>query len=261
MNGRRIDINCDLGESFGVYTAGEDAAVLPWITSANIACGFHAGDPRVMAATVEAATAAGVAVGAHPGLPDLVGFGRRNLDVSPEEVYTDTLYQLGALAGIARAAGVALHHVKPHGQLNNRAVEDAALAAAIVQAVRAYDASLIVVAYAGELLRAAEDAGLSVAREVYADRAYLPDGTLQPRSEPGAVMEDIDAVVARAVAMVRDNRIETIGGGPIEVRADTICVHGDTPGAAAMARALHVALEADGFEVCPLREVLVARGA
>jgi UPF0271 protein len=259
MNGGVVDINSDLGESFGVYSMGEDSAVLPWITSASLACGFHAGDPRVMLEAVTAARDAGVAVGAHPGLPDLIGFGRRTLLLSEQEAYTDTLYQLGALGGIARAAGVEPEHVKPHGRLNNLAVTDRALARAIVRAVRDFDRRLIVIAYAGELIRAAQELGLAVAHEVYADRAYRPDGSLLPRSEPGAVIGDVEEITRRAVTMVREGRVTAASGQEIAVRADTICIHGDTPGAATIARALHVALERAGIRIRPLREVLATR--
>lgn len=255
-----IDINSDLGESFGAYTGGDDEGILPWITSANLACGFHAGDPRVMLRTVRAAAAAGVAVGAHPGFPDLVGFGRRTMQLSMEEAYTDTLYQLGALEAITRAAGAELQHVKPHGQLNNMAVRDSDLAGAVVRAVRDFNPSLIVIAYAGELAREAEEAGLTVGREVYADRAYLADGTLQLRSEPGAVIHDPETIARRAVAVARDGRVAAVNGEEISVLADTICVHGDTPGAAVIARELRGALEEAGIRVRPLREVMSQQG-
>lgn len=256
MTGKFVDINSDMGESFGAYSIGDDEALLPWITSASLACGFHAGDPRVMLAAVRSAARARVAVGAHPGLPDLVGFGRRTLLLSMQEAYTDTLYQLGALDGIARAAGVRVEHVKPHGQLNNLAVKDAQLAEAIVRAVRDFDPSLVVIAYAGELAAAAEAAGLTVAHEVYADRAYLPDGSLLPRSEPGAVIHDPSEITRRAVTMVQQGKVTAVTGQEITIRPDTICVHGDTPGAARIARALHEALDAAGVEVRPLRYVL-----
>jgi UPF0271 protein len=253
-----VDINSDMGENFGAYSVGEDTALLPWITSASLACGFHAGDPRTMLAAVTAAAEAGVAVGAHPGFPDLVGFGRRSMLLSEHEAYTDTLYQLGALEGVARAAGVALQHVKPHGQLNNLAVKDATLARAIVRAVRDFEPSLVLIAYGGELMRMGEDMGLVVAHEVYADRAYLPDGSLQPRSEPGSVIRDPDLVARRAVAMVKTGTVVATTGEEIRLRADTICIHGDTPGAGALARVLREALEASGIAVRPIRDVLRA---
>jgi 5-oxoprolinase (ATP-hydrolysing) subunit A len=260
VTGRMVDINSDIGESFGVYSIGEDEALMPWITSANLACGFHAGDPRVMLAAVRSAARAGVVVGAHPGLPDLTGFGRRTLLLTEEEAYTDTLYQLGALAAIARAAGVRLEHVKPHGQLNNLAVKDSRLAFAIVRAVQDFDPAMVMIAYAGELTAAAVAAGLTVANEVYADRAYRPDGSLLPRSEPGAIIDDLDTVIRRALVMVQGGKVTAVTGEEITVRADTICVHGDAPGAAVIARALRQALGAAGIEVRPLHEVIAARG-
>jgi 5-oxoprolinase (ATP-hydrolysing) subunit A len=261
MTGLLADINSDLGESYGAYSIGDDAAILPWITSASLACGFHAGDPRVMLASVRAAARAGVAVGAHPGFPDPVGFGRRTLLLSPDEAYSDTVYQLGALEGIARVAGVPLQHVKPHGQLNNLAVTDAALAGAIVQAVADFNALLIVISYGGELTRAAEAAGLTVAHEVFADRAYRPDGSLLPRSQPGAVLHDLAEITRRAVAMVRTGRAVAASGEEIDVRADTICVHGDTPGAAGIALALYEALRSAEIEIRPLGVVIETRPA
>jgi UPF0271 protein len=254
-----IDLNSDMGEGFGVYRLGDDEALFPWITSVNVACGFHAGDPRVMAATVARASRAGVAVGAHPGLPDLVGFGRRDLAVTPEEARTDVLYQLGALAAFCRASGVRLSHVKPHGQLYNLALRDARLAAAVVEAVRAFDPHLAVVALGGELLNAARKAGLRVAVEAFADRAYRPDGTLLPRSQPGSVITDVEQVVARAVRMAVEGTVEAVDGTELRVRPHTLCVHGDTPGAAALAQRLRQGLEAAGVTVRPLPEVLAAR--
>ncbi|MBV9280292.1 MAG: LamB/YcsF family protein [Chloroflexi bacterium] len=251
-----VDINCDMGESFGAFRIGEDEAVLPWVTSANVACGFHGGDPRVIEWTVRAARDRGVDVGAHPGFPDLVGFGRRNLDLTPDEARTDILYQIGAVHAFARAAGVPLRHVKPHGQLNNLAVTDRALAGAIVAAVREFDPELILVAYGGELLRTAEEAGLTVGHEVFADREYLADGQLVSRRRPGAVIHDVDRIVRRAISMVKTRQVTAISGETVRLRVDTICVHGDTAGAAEIARALRGGLEAEGIAVRPLREAL-----
>lgn len=247
-----VDINCDMGESFGAYKMGDDSAIMPYITSANVACGFHAGDPRVMQKTVELAKRYNVSVGAHPGFPDLVGFGRRNLGLTPEEARTDVLYQIGALMAIARAHGTRLRHVKPHGQLNNLSVTDPALAAAIAGAVRDVDSSLVLIAYGGALKEAGERAGLRVAQEAYADRAYQADGTLVPRSRPGAVITDPEQIVARAIRMVRDQEIVAITGERIPFKVDTLCVHGDTPGAAAIARRLREGLAAAGVAVAPL---------
>ncbi len=256
-----IDINCDMGESFGAFQAGNDMEVLPSITSLNIACGFHAGDPRVMERSVREAARRGLGIGAHPSFPDLVGFGRRDMGLSPEEVRTDVLYQVGALFAFARAAGIPLQHVKPHGQLHNLAVIDRAMADAIVSAVREFDPSLIVIAYGGELVEAAQQAGLPVAHEVYADREYNPDGTLVSRRRPGAVIKDPDYIVTRAVAMVRDKRIPTVDGTYLSHEADTLCIHGDTPGAATLAARLRTGLEAAGIRVRPLFETLKPRPA
>jgi UPF0271 protein len=251
-----VDINCDMGESFGAFCIGEDEAVLPSVTSVNVACGFHAGDPRVIEKTVGSARRLGVAVGAHPGFPDLVGFGRRNLAVSPDEARTDVLYQIGAVYAFTKAARVPLQHVKPHGQLNNLAVTDRALADAIVAGVVEFDPSLILVAYGGELVRAAEERGMSMGYEVFADREYTASGTLVSRREPDAMLHDIDRIVDRAVGMVKTRQVRTITGETITLRVDTICVHGDTPGAANIARALRAGLEANGVMVRPLHEVV-----
>lgn len=256
MTTRLIDLNCDLGESFGRWRMGDDAAVMPWITSANVACGFHAGDPRVMDHTVERAHSLGIGIGAHPGLPDLVGFGRRNLALSWDEAVTDVTYQLGALAAFCRRHGARLQHVKPHGQLNNLALADAELAGAIVEAIQRFDPQLIVISYGGELSRAAERAGLPVAVEAYADRAYHADGRLVSRKEPGAVLTDADAVVQRALDIVMQQRIPTVDGPDLSIAAHTLCVHGDTPGAAELARGIRTRLEAEGVGVRPLAEVI-----
>lgn len=245
-----IDINCDMGESFGAWSMGGDAAVLPLVTSANVACGFHAGDPSVMLSTVKAALALGVAVGAHPGLPDLQGFGRREMAVTPEEAYGFILYQIGALAAVAKAAGGRLAHVKPHGALYNRAARDLGIAQAIAAAVRDFDPSLILVGLSGSrILEAARDAGLKGASEVFADRAYEPDGSLTPRSRPGALVVDEEEAAARVARMVLEGKVRSTAGSDVEVRADTVCLHGDHPGAPAFARRLRRALEAAGIEV------------
>jgi UPF0271 protein len=254
-----VDINCDMGESYGALRIGEDAEVFPWITSANVACGYHGGDPRTMASTVESAARFGVAVGAHPGFPDLAGFGRRYMHVSAEEARTDVLYQIGALHAFARAAGLQLQHVKPHGQLNNVAVRDVEIAEAIVDAVAAFDPALLLVSYGGELTRAAERRGLAVAHEGYADREYRADGTLVPRSQENAVIHDVGRIVARGIAMVREQRVTALTGEIVPLRVDTICVHGDTPGAGSIAKALHHGLRSTGIALRPMREVLVER--
>ena len=248
----RVDLNSDLGESFGAYTIGNDGQVVPVVSSVNVACGMHAGDPGVMRATVALAARHGVAVGAHPGYPDLQGFGRRDMALSPQEVYDCVLYQIGALGAFCRAAGVELHHVKPHGQLYNRAARDRTAADAVAAAVRDYDASLVLVGLAGsELVAAGRGAGLHCAEEFFADRAYACDGTLVPRSKPGAVVADEEAAIERTVRAVTAGSVRAIDGTEVPVRADTVCVHGDNPHALAFARALRSALEARGVAVAP----------
>jgi UPF0271 protein len=245
-----IDLNCDMGESFGAYTIGADEAVMPSITSANVACGYHGGDPSVMRRTVGLARDAGVAVGAHPGFPDLVGFGRREMRMRPEDVEDMVLYQIGALAAIAKSEGVRLSHVKAHGALYNMAVTDQALAAAIARAAAAFDPALIFFALPGsELARAANAIGLQVALEGFADRAYEPDGSLTPRSRAGAVIHDVDTVVTRALRMIVDGEVTASDGSKLEMRVDTICTHGDTPGAQSLTRALRAGLERAGVTV------------
>jgi 5-oxoprolinase (ATP-hydrolysing) subunit A len=246
----RIDLNSDLGESFGPWLMGQDAALMASVTSANIACGFHAGDPGVMRQTLALAKDRGVAVGAHPGFPDLVGFGRREIKAAPAEVEDFVLYQVAALAGMAASQGLTLQHVKAHGALYNMACRDRALADAIARATAAFDRSLILFGLPdSELLRAGEAAGLRVAAEVFADRAYERDGSLVARSRPGSVIHDPQAVVDRAVRMVQHKEVVSADGATIALRADTICLHGDTPGAAGLARAVRQGLEAAGIQV------------
>jgi 5-oxoprolinase (ATP-hydrolysing) subunit A len=246
----RIDLNCDLGESFGRYTLGDDAAMLDVVTSANIACGLHAGDPLVMQRTVALAVERGVTIGAHPGYPDLQGFGRRALALSHSELEAFTLYQLGALAGFALVAGTALTHVKPHGTLYNIAAVDSAVATSLVHAIATFDRNLIVVTLPGSALAfAAKGEGLRVAHEGFADRAYQDDGALVPRDQRGAVIHDPAEAAARAVKMVTEGMVETITGRTIPLRLDTLCVHGDTPNAPMIARDLRTALETAGVEV------------
>lgn len=249
----RIDLNADLGESFGPWPMGQDEALMASITSANVACGFHAGDPGVMRRTIGLASRHGVAIGAHPGFPDLVGFGRRELQASPEEVEDLVLYQLSALAGMAAAAGVRLQHVKAHGALYNMAVRQRPLADAIARATAAFDSSLILFGLPGsELLRAGEAAGLRVAAEAFADRAYDPDGSLASRRRPGSVIHDPADVVARVIRMVTAGAVVATDGSTIALRADTLCLHGDTPGSAALARQIRSALDAAGVRVLSL---------
>lgn len=252
---RSIDLNSDLGESFGAHRVGFDAELFPLISSANVACGFHGGDPRVMEGTVAAAETHGVAVGAHPGFPDLVGFGRREIAATPDEVRTDTLYQIGALDAFCRATGLRLQHVKAHGALYNRAVKDAAVAEAIAAAVAAFDRRLHFLAQPGTaLFAAAEAAGLPLAREGFADRAYNADGTLVSRRLPGAVITDAEVAAERALRLVIDGRVTTIDGQELELEIDSLCVHSDTPGAVAMVRTIRRRFDEVGVAVLPLRD-------
>jgi len=245
-----IDLNSDLGESFGRWTLGNDVEVMRSITSANIACGFHAGDPGVMRETVRRAKAAGVAIGAHPGFPDLVGFGRRNISATPQEVEDFVIYQVGALAGIAAAEGARLQHVKAHGALYNMAIRNRELAAAIARAVVAFDRRLVLFGLPGtELLRAGEAAGLKVAAEGFADRAYEADGSLTPRDRPGAVIHNAEEVVRRAVRMAQEGVVTAMNGRDLPMRVDTICTHGDTPGSHELTRRIRDALERAGIRV------------
>ncbi len=254
----RVDLNADVGEGrrgAAAHDSGvaHDAALMPHITSASVACGFHAGDPGVMRDTVALAAAHGVAVGAHPGFPDLEGFGRREIQVAPADVEDFVAYQVGALAAIAAAQGVRLQHVKPHGALFNMAARDAALADAIARATAVIDRSLILFGLPGsELIAAGTRAGLRTACEGFADRAYSPDGALVSRQQPGSVIDDPDAVVTRAMRMVRDGFVDAVDGRAIAIRVDTLCVHGDTPGAAELAARVRSALEAAGIDVLPV---------
>jgi len=245
-----IDINCDMGESFGPWKMGADAEVMPNITSANVACGAHAGDPGVMRRTIRAAKQHGVAVGAHPGFADLQGFGRREMQADPAEVEDSLIAQIGALAAMARAEAAPLRHVKAHGALYNMAARDRKLADAVARAIKAFDASLVMFGLPkSPLIEAGLAAGLRVAAEGFADRSYEPDGSLTPRSRPGAVIHDAAVVVDRAVRMVRDGVVLTSEGREIPLKVDTICVHGDTPGAPDLTRRIRAGLEAAGISV------------
>lgn len=249
----RIDINCDLGESFGSYKIGEDEKVMPFITSANVACGYHAGDPVIMALTLELAKMHGVSVGAHPGYPDLLGYGRRNLETSPGEIRNYVLYQIGALGAFARAAGVKLQHVKPHGAMYNLAAKDERTAQEVIEAVKAYDRDLILITLAGSLCaQVASAAGLRVAREVFPDRAYLSNGQLAPRSMAGAVLQDPERVKERVLKLVKTGKMASIDGHEIALDMDTLCVHGDNPGAWKLAKTMREALESSGIRVVPM---------
>jgi UPF0271 protein len=250
---RTIDLNADLGESFGAWTMGDDAAMLRLVTSANVACGFHAGDASTMLATCRLAAENGVTVGAHVSYRDLAGFGRRSMDVPPGELRDEVLYQLSALSGLARIAGTAVSYVKPHGALYNRIVSDRAQADAVVEAVAAFDPSLPLLGLGSEVSRAAGDARLAFVREAFVDRGYLPDGTLVPRGRPGAVLAGDDAIAARAVRLATDGLVVADDGTEIRVEVDSLCVHGDTPGAVAMAGAVRSALAAAGVQVASFR--------
>ncbi|MBS0507285.1 MAG: LamB/YcsF family protein [Proteobacteria bacterium] len=247
-----IDLNSDLGESLGAWRMGDDAAMLDIVSSANVACGFHAGDPAGILATLKAAQARGVAVGAHVAYPDLVGFGRRNMDVASTDLVADVIYQIGALQGLARAAGTRISYVKPHGALYNTIAHDERQARDVIAAMRAVDAGLALVALAGSpLVQWAQDAGLRVIAEAFADRAYTPAGTLVSRREPGAVLHDSALVARRMLRLVRDGVVEAVDGSLARVQAQSICVHGDSAGAVEMARAVRQALAADGVAVRP----------
>lgn len=245
-----IDLNSDLGEGFGVYRLGEDEEILRLVSSANIACGFHAADPQVMARTVRAAVEFGVAIGAHPSYPDRVGFGRRHMDVSPDDLIWDVIYQIAALDGMAKAAGGRVSYVKPHGALYNRIAVDEAQAAAVVKAIAAYNSELILLTLPGSAAMAAAKAnGLSTVSECFADRAYTADGRLVPRGQTGAVIDDEATVVSRAVEFATKGTITSLDGTIITVKAQSICVHGDTPGAARLARAIRAGLEGAGVAI------------
>ena len=249
-----IDLNSDVGESYGAWSMGQDDALMPLVTSANIACGAHAGDPVVMARTIRLAAAHGVAIGAQPGYPDRDGFGRRDLAMTPEELASSLLAQLGALAAIARSeVGAELRHVKPHGALYNRAARDPALAETIARTVARFSRDVVLVGLAGSaLVDAGRDAGLAIAAEAFADRAYEADGSLRARGLPGAVLESPDEAARQARTIVVDGLVRAHDGSVVEVRADTLCIHGDTPDAPAYARQVRETLAADGVAIAPV---------
>ncbi|MBT4341106.1 MAG: LamB/YcsF family protein [Chloroflexi bacterium] len=256
----KIDFNADIGESFAGYVLGLDSEIIKYITSANIATGFHAGDPDWMAKTVNLAIENGVGVGAHPAYPDLAGFGRRNMDLTPVEVRNAVTYQVGALA--AFTPGRKLQHVKPHGALYNTAVRDQAVAEAVVLAVKAFDPELIHVVLAGSQWESiARAQGVRVARECYADRAVTAEGTLVPRSQPGAVVHDHDQVVERSLKLATEGKGIAIDGTEIDFSADSICLHGDTAGAVELAAAVRSSLEAAGVEITSMNKLVTGFGA
>lgn len=245
-----IDLNCDLGESFGAYTIGMDSAVIPYITSANVACGYHAGDPLVMQKTVAACKASGVHIGAHPGYPDLMGFGRRNITATPAEVKAYVQYQVGALSAFCAAAGVPLCHVKPHGAMYNMAAKDEALARAICEGILEVNPALTLLALSGSaMVRAARELGLGVKSEVFADRGYQADGTLVPRGRPGAMITDEDEAIARVILMAKEGIVRSVDGMDVPLVADSVCVHGDGEKALAFVRRIRAALTDAGIEV------------
>lgn len=248
-----IDLNCDLGESFGNYTCGMDQEILPYISSANVACGFHASDPVVMEQTVREAKANRVRVGAHPGFPDLVGFGRRAMQLSPNEITASIIYQIGALKGFCDANQVKLQHVKPHGALYNMAVKDLSIAKAICEGIAAVDDKLILLAPGNsQMVSAAKALGLATANEVFADRAYEEDGSLVSRKKPGAMITDEEEAITRVLQMIQKGTVTSITGKEIEVQADSVCVHGDSPAALSFVRRIRSALMEEGILIVPL---------
>lgn len=250
---RNVDLNSDLGESFGNYTIGLDEEVIKYITSANIACGWHAGDPLVMEKTVDIAKKHGTSIGAHPGYPDLMGFGRRNLSVTPQEVKVYIKYQLGALMAFAKAKGEKVQHLKPHGAMYNMAAKDANLARAIAEAVYEVDKEIILMGLANsEIIKAGEEIGLKVANEVFADRAYNSDGTLVSRKVEGSVIHDTEVAIKRVIRMIKEGKVQAIDGKDIEIKADSICVHGDNPEAVEFVKEIKYNLEKEGVKVTSL---------
>ena len=250
MSNYTVDLNCDMGESFGSWHMGNDSELLNHVSSANIACGYHAGDPNTMKKTVRLALEKQVAIGAHPGLPDLVGFGRREMAVSAEEVYDMVLYQIGALQAFTRAEGGELHHVKPHGALYNMAAVNTVLAEAVAEAVYKVEPELILYGLAGsELIRAGERLGLKTAQEVFADRTYQQDGTLTPRRQPNALITDQQEALRQVIKMVKEGQVQSQQGEVVAIKADTICIHGDGPHALSFARLIRERLTGEGIHI------------
>ncbi|MEG0053139.1 MAG: 5-oxoprolinase subunit PxpA [Comamonas sp.] len=246
----KMDLNSDLGESFGAWSMGDDAAMLDIVSSANVACGFHAGDAAGILATLQAAKVRNVVIGAHVAYRDLAGFGRRNMDVASSDLVADVVYQIGALQGLARAAGTTVQYVKPHGALYNTIAQDKRQATDVINAIKAINPSLVLMALAGApLIGWARDAGLTVVAEAFADRGYTPQGALVSRREPGAVLHDEALIAQRMLTLVRDGVIEAVDGSMVRVEADSICVHGDSPGAVAIARALRKQFEQEGVQI------------
>ena len=254
----RVDLNSDLGEAFGPYEIGMDEDIIKFVSSANLGCGWHGGDPMVMDKTVKLCKENSVAIGAHPGFFDLMGFGRRNMVISPAEAKAYLKYQLGALWAFATSNGLTIQHVKPHGALYNMAAVDKSLATALAEAVYEVDSSLIFLGLANScMVEAAKECGLKVAQEVFADRSYNPDGTLVARSKPGAVIHDTELCIARVSRMVKENKVEAITGEDVSLRPDSICVHGDTPKAVEFVKAIRAAFSSEGIDVVNLKEVVI----
>lgn len=255
-----IDLNSDLGESFGAYKIGRDEDILSLVSSANVACGFHAGDPTIMAKTAKICKESGTAIGAHPGFNDLQGFGRRNMSLSPEDAKNLVVYQVGALDAFCKSAGVSLQHVKPHGALYNMAAKDAALSRAICEGIYAYNPELILLGLSGSaMLEAAKEIGLPYAAEVFADRAYEDDGTLVARTKPGAMIHDEDEAVRRVIGMIQNHTVTSISGKEIEICPDSVCVHGDSEKALLFVKKIRTALENEGIAIKPITEILAER--
>lgn len=253
----KVDLNCDMGESFGVYRLGNDEAIMDFITSANIACGFHAGDPATMRKTVQLALEKNVGIGAHPGLQDLVGFGRRNLSLSPQEAYDLVVYQIGALSGFVQAEGGKMQHVKAHGALYNMAAQNASLSEAIAEAVYKIDPELILFGLSGsELVKAGEKIGLRTAGEVFSDRTYQADGSLTPRSQPNALITDTATALEQVIRMVKEQKVISIQQQEIQIKADTICIHGDGATALDFAAAISSSLADAGIDITKVEEFM-----
>lgn len=253
----KVDLNSDLGESFGAWKMGRDSDVLTFVSSANVACGFHAGDPLVMRQTVKDAVAAGVAIGAHPAYPDIKGFGRRNMTLSADELYCETLYQIGALRAFCEAAGVKLQHVKPHGAMYNSAAKKPEEALALAQAVKDAGGGLILMGLAGSKFdEAAEKLGIPYAAEAFADRGYMNDGSLVPRKMEGAFVKDVEIAAQRVIRMVKEGVVEAIDGTIVKLSPQSICLHGDSPSAVEMAQTLRKRLIESGIEIAPLSEII-----
>ncbi|MFC0230551.1 LamB/YcsF family protein [Bhargavaea ullalensis] len=246
----KVDLNCDMGESFGAYRMGNDSEILEFVTSANIACGFHAGDPSTMRKTVRMALEKGVGIGAHPGTPDLAGFGRRAMALSAEEAYDLVVYQIGALDAFVRSEGGSMQHVKPHGALYNMAAKDAGLSEAIAEAVYRVNPELVLFGLSGsELVKAGEKAGLRTASEVFSDRTYGPDGSLTDRRQPNALITDPEEAIAQVIRMVKEGKVRATDNTDVELKADTICIHGDGTAALDFARRISAALPGEGIEI------------